>query len=119
MEQTMTEEVKQEEPKKRRARKKRVSATEENASAIRDAKLKLKGVDGIRNIVIYCSNCGKKCIDAPNTEYNRNLYRNETHGKLFKDNYRCIMCFPFRRPGGKMVTKMKELIKDFGIEPWW
>ena len=113
------EEVKQEEPKKRRARKKRVSASEGNAAAIREAKLKEKGVDGIRNIVIYCSNCGKKCIDQPNTEANHKLYRHEVHGKVFKENYRCIMCFPVRGKNGKMVSKMKELIKDLGIEPWW
>ena len=115
----MTEEIKKEEPKKRRARKKRVSASEENAAAVKEAKLKLKGVDFIRNIVIYCTHCGKKCIDVPNTEENRKIYKHEVHGKLFKDNYRCIMCFPIRGKCGKIVSKMKELIKDLGIEPWW
>ena len=103
---------------KRKNRKKK-SAQDTNRELVREAKRKLKGGDTIRNIVIYCTACGRKAIDTVNNEDNRFIYKHEKYGKIFKDNYRCNLCFPLKAKNGKMVYKMAQLIEALGIKPWW
>jgi len=100
-------------------KKPKKNAQELNKELVREAKRKLKGGDTIRNIVLYCTSCKRKSIDCINNEHNRFIYRHEEHAKLFKENYRCNLCFPFQAKNGKMVYKMAQLIEALGVHPWW